>query len=83
MTAVRAGLGADWALFEFKKDQVRPLRQIMDNFTEPLIREALEQRGRRLTQRTEAKVNEEENLLAHLVNRTQGLSILLVMFIAR
>jgi len=48
-----------------------------------LIREALEQRGRRLTQRTEAKVNEEENLLAHLVNRTQGLSILLVMFIAR
>jgi len=56
---------------------VKPLRQIVDDFTEPIITEALAKREIRLAKNVDLKDNEAENLLTHLVNSTQGQSCFL------
>jgi len=74
---VRLTRGDIWPLFEFKEDLVKPLRQIVDGFTEPIIAEALEKRERRLAKNINVEDNEVDNLLSHLVNSTQGQFIIL------
>ncbi|KAJ3499527.1 hypothetical protein NLJ89_g10090 [Agrocybe chaxingu] len=44
IAARRTGQGPDWALFEFFKDTVKPYRDVVDEFTIPVIREAVERR---------------------------------------
>uniref|UniRef100_A0A8H8CE67 Cytochrome P450 n=1 Tax=Psilocybe cubensis TaxID=181762 RepID=A0A8H8CE67_PSICU len=44
-TALRLIRGNQWPLSEFWKDVVAPLREIMDQFTEPLMQAALNKRG--------------------------------------
>ncbi|PPQ71744.1 hypothetical protein CVT24_006508 [Panaeolus cyanescens] len=79
--AVRAGAGRDWPFFEFWKNEVVPLREEIDRFTEPILKEALAKRERRLASKAsggDEKIDEEENtLLAHLVNHTQDPKILM------
>ncbi|KAF9040810.1 cytochrome P450 [Panaeolus papilionaceus] len=79
--AVRGGGGRDWPFFEFWKDEIVPLRKQIDAFTEPILKEALEKREQRLKNKAsndDDKNDEEENtLLAHLVNHTQDPKILM------
>ena len=72
LTVFRSSLGKDWPLFEFWSDKVAPLRKVMDNFTEPLMEEALAKRNFELSNGVEAKDEDNDNLLAHLVRHTQG-----------
>ena len=69
---LRTSVGKDWPLLEFWSDKVAPLRKVMDNFTEPLMEEALAKRNFELSNGVEAKDEDNDNLLAHLVRHTQG-----------
>ena len=82
LTVVRSSLGDDWPLLEFWADKVAPLRKIMDNFTEPLMEDALAKRNFELSKGADAKDDDENaNLLAYLVRHTQGiLSLLSLLF---
>ena len=74
LTVIRSSLGDDWPLIEFWADKVAPLRKIMDNFTEPLMEDALAERNLELSKGADAKDDiENGNLLAYLVRHTQGL----------
>lgn len=75
LAAVRTGLGQEWPLAEFGRDMITPLRQTMDEFTDPLMKMALEKREKDLSEGIESKDKEEMTLLAHLVNHTQGREI--------
>ena len=69
----RSSFGNDWPLLEFWSDKVAPLRKVMDNFTEPLMEEALAKRKLELSKGVDVKDDDEnDNLLAHLVRHTQG-----------
>lgn len=64
---------------EFWHDKVAPFRKIMDSFTEPLMHEALERRGKYLkAQEKGEKAIEDEDLtlLSHLVKHTQDPSVI-------
>lgn len=75
VTSLRYSMGSEWPLGpEFWGNAVEPLRTVMDEFTEPLIAEALE---KRMTEKKLSVPQQESNLLAHLVNQTQGSSTLL------
>jgi hypothetical protein len=74
LTVARSSLGNDWPLNEFWSDKVAPLRKIMDNFTEPLMEDALAKRNLELSKGVDAKDDEEKgNLLTYLVTHTQGM----------
>ncbi|PPQ86763.1 hypothetical protein CVT25_012408 [Psilocybe cyanescens] len=72
LAAVRTGLGREWPLVEFGHDKITPLRKVMDEFTDPLMKMALAKREQDLADGIESKDKEEMTLLAHLVNHTQG-----------
>jgi hypothetical protein len=72
-TALRISLGNDWPLFEFWSDKVVPLRKVMDEFTEPLMEEAIAKRNLELSRNgTDIKDDGSETLLDHLVKHTEG-----------
>ncbi|PPR07846.1 hypothetical protein CVT24_002991 [Panaeolus cyanescens] len=80
-TALRLGAGDDWPLYEFWKDEVAECRKEIDGFVEPLIKEALERREKKLRSGSSDKFgdgeeNEERTLVEHLVNHTQDPKIL-------
>ncbi|KAF9475904.1 cytochrome P450 [Pholiota conissans] len=72
----RLGYGPEWALLEFGKDSVKPLRKVIDNFTQPLMVEALRRREQELKGEVDSKNEEDGNLLAHLVRHTQDPKVL-------
>ncbi|KAF8185157.1 cytochrome P450 [Pholiota molesta] len=72
----RLGYGPQWRLAEFGKDKVKPLRKIIDEFTEPLMKKALERREREVSGELDMKSEEDSNLLAHLVRHTQDPKVL-------
>ncbi|KAJ3511197.1 hypothetical protein NLJ89_g4236 [Agrocybe chaxingu] len=76
--AKRFAFGNEWQLAEFFGDKIRPFRKVMDNFTRPLMKAALEKRERELREKggVDEKKEEEGNLLAHLVKHTQDEKIL-------
>ena len=69
----RMGFGWEWPLAEFWKDQVAPLRKVVDDFTSPVLAAALEKREQDLKQEKDAASDEDLTLLAHLVKHTQGM----------
>lgn len=73
--AVRTRMGAEWPLAEFTKDKIAPLRAVMDEFTAPLMKAALEKREKELLADNKPHDAKEDTLLAHLVKSTQGLDI--------
>lgn len=68
--AARSALGEDWPIIEFWGDAVKPLRDIMDDFTRPLLEQALARKE--ANENLDVKDGDEENLLDHLVKHTQG-----------
>jgi len=74
LSVVRSSLVRYWPLLEFWSDKVAPLRKVMDNFTEPLMEEALAKRNLELSKGADAKDDDDNgNLLAYLVKHTQGM----------
>lgn len=71
-SAIRTGLAEEWPLAEFFQDKILPLRKVMDDFTEPLMKKALAKREKELADNNNPDEQEAETLLAHLVNHTQG-----------
>ncbi|KAF9034327.1 cytochrome P450 monooxygenase pc-3 [Panaeolus papilionaceus] len=76
LASIRLSAGEEWRLLEFWKDRIKPLRKDMDSLTEPIIREALEARERRLNNPESGEKTDENTLLAHLVNHTQDPKIM-------
>ncbi|KAF8960281.1 cytochrome P450 [Flammula alnicola] len=78
LTGLRYSLGTDWPLGpDFWKNKVTPLRKIMDDFTEPLMKEALTKREERIFKKdSKSEDGEPATLLEHLVGQTQDPKIL-------
>ncbi|KAF8959368.1 cytochrome P450 [Flammula alnicola] len=78
LTGLRYSLGTDWPLGpDFWKNKVTPLRKIMDDFTEPLMKEALAKREERIFKKdSKSEDGEPAALLEHLVGQTQDPKIL-------
>ncbi|KAI5825487.1 cytochrome P450 [Schizophyllum commune Tattone D] len=78
MTAMRSRTGAAWRLLEFWKDQVKPCRDVVDDF----VREILADPSRTKVDiearegGAEPKPREDDSLLDHLVKFTQDRNIL-------
>ncbi|PPQ74268.1 hypothetical protein CVT24_001191 [Panaeolus cyanescens] len=72
----RMPYGTAWPLVEFWEDKVVPLRKTIDEFIEPLMKEALRRREERITQGIKEADEDHSNVLSHLVNQTQDPSIL-------
>ncbi|KAH9483162.1 Cytochrome P450 monooxygenase 75 [Psilocybe cubensis] len=75
----RIGLGKDWPLAELWKDHVKPFRKVIDDFTEPLMKAALEKRERDMREKEKnPELDDEEDvtLLTHLVRHTQDQKII-------
>ncbi|PPQ70103.1 hypothetical protein CVT25_005608, partial [Psilocybe cyanescens] len=72
LAAGRLSMGYEWPLSEFTKDRILPLRKIMDDFTDPLMKMALAKREQDLSLDKTPDEKEEPTLLSHLVNHTQG-----------
>ncbi|KDR74319.1 hypothetical protein GALMADRAFT_227391 [Galerina marginata CBS 339.88] len=76
LAAHRTGRGREWPLAEFMQDKITPFRKIMDEFTEPLLKDALAKWEREMATEKHSSETEEETLLAHLVKHTQDPEIL-------
>ncbi|CAA7269186.1 unnamed protein product [Cyclocybe aegerita] len=76
LTSMRFGMGDEWQMAEFLGDKIKPLRKVIDEFTKPLMKAALEKREKDLREKADEKNIEEDNLLAHLVKHTQDEKIL-------
>ncbi|KAF8810019.1 cytochrome P450 [Phlegmacium glaucopus] len=78
LTTARSSFGNDWPLFEFWSDKVAPYRKVIDDFTEPLMEDALAKRNLELNNdgADDKDDDENSNLLAHLVKHTQDKNIL-------
>jgi hypothetical protein len=78
----RLGYGSIWPLAEFWKNKVKPHRKIVDQFLEPILVEALARRaavGKGTFTNREKADTEEETLLSHLSNHTQGFFRLFIL----
>ncbi len=71
-SALRLQRGQYWPLFEFKTDAVKPLRQVVNEFVEPLLVEALNRKGEGKKPVEDDKSGENISLLARLVENTNG-----------
>ena len=79
LTIERSFFGNDWPLLEFWSDKVAPFRKVIDDFTNPLMEEALAKRNLGLSKKAADSKDDDEsdNLLGHLVKHTQGKESLL------
>lgn len=77
LTGLRSRYGPNWQLAEFWKEKVRPHREVVDQFVDPIIEEALRKRGSGGDEKVMVGQDEgvkAQTLLDHLVSHTQGLS---------
>ncbi|KAJ7573580.1 cytochrome P450 [Mycena floridula] len=68
--SLRSQSGPHWALMEMKRDELKPLRKIINEFVDPIIDNALEK------QKISSDSKEEESFLDHLVRNTQDYQVL-------
>jgi hypothetical protein len=80
----RSGYGSIWPLAEFWKNKVKPHRKIVDQFIEPVLAEAVARRPVVDVTSTDREKEdaEEETLLSHLSNQTQGFSGFLGLYLS-
>ena len=76
LLSLRVGKGSNWPLAEFWKDEVIPLRNVMDDFIGPVMEAALAKREKELSGQIDTKEGEETTVLAHLVKNTQDPKVL-------
>ncbi|EGO30124.1 hypothetical protein SERLADRAFT_431596 [Serpula lacrymans var. lacrymans S7.9] len=82
-SALRSRYGGKWPLAEFWKDKVHTYMDVIDEFVNPIIAEALEKKkamqsssGNDLKGNFDREVKDGETLLDHLVNYTEDLKML-------
>jgi hypothetical protein len=77
-TALRVWQGADWPLAEFLADKVKPFRKIVDEFIEPILKDALAEHAVTENKLSEGeKANDDgESLLTHLLSHMQGFRVI-------
>ncbi|PBK98060.1 cytochrome P450 [Armillaria gallica] len=75
-SALRLQRGQYWPLFEFKTDTVKPLRQVVNEFVEPLLVEALSRKGEGKMPVEDDKSGKNISLLARLVENTNDTKII-------
>ncbi|KAF9475908.1 cytochrome P450 monooxygenase pc-3 [Pholiota conissans] len=69
--------GSDWPLrAEFWKDKAAPMRRILDEFTMPLVEEALAQREMHLADKDTETESQKPTALENLLNHTQDPTVL-------
>ncbi|KAK0200216.1 cytochrome P450 [Desarmillaria ectypa] len=76
-SAIRLQRGQYWPIFEFSADAVKPLRQVVNEFVEPLLVEALNPRAK--TDKpvdNEKDSNKNMSLLARLVENTNDTKLI-------
>jgi hypothetical protein len=83
LSGLRGRYGSAWPLKEFWKDNVKVHRQVIDKFIDPILAEAIARKeiskdGTGLKD-GEREVKDGETLLDHLVNYTEGKSLLFRM----
>ncbi|PPQ85711.1 hypothetical protein CVT25_002479 [Psilocybe cyanescens] len=76
LVAERSNLGKEWSLWEFNRDKITPLRRIIDDFTEPLLRKALDTHANDMNSEASLKHKDEVTLLEHLVKHTRDTKFL-------
>ncbi|KAJ7165579.1 cytochrome P450 [Mycena crocata] len=69
----RSRFGAKWALNEFWHDKVKPHREIMDQFIEPIINDAL---AKKIQLHSQDSKPEADTLLSHLLQSTEDKQII-------
>ncbi|KAJ6509737.1 hypothetical protein DFH09DRAFT_942343 [Mycena vulgaris] len=69
----RSRFGNKWPLTEFWQDRVKPHRQVIDQFIEPILNDALQDKARRHTEPEDSKPKA-DSLLSHLLETTEGLA---------
>ncbi|KAH9483075.1 Cytochrome P450 monooxygenase 75 [Psilocybe cubensis] len=75
--AYRARMGPNWPMGEFWGDKIAPLRRILEDFIEPPLRKALEEKKQReLLGDSKVDDSEGETLLKNLVQETQDFDVL-------
>jgi hypothetical protein len=79
LTAIRVRFGPNWAFFEFWKDKIKPYRHVVDKYIDPILADAItkkraaQERGAtKVDLYAEREVKDDETLLDHLVNYTNG-----------
>ncbi|KAJ7461739.1 cytochrome P450 [Mycena galericulata] len=72
----RSRYGSKWPLNEFWKDKVKPHREIIDQFIEPILNDALAEKARRNAEYEVNKLDEAETLLSHLLKETEDKQII-------
>lgn len=70
----RTMIGSNWPLMEFWKDTVTPLRKVIDEFTEPLLDEALAKKQKNPDLKEEDDYG--DTLLSHLIHQTEDRTLL-------
>ncbi|KAJ7196989.1 cytochrome P450 monooxygenase pc-3 [Mycena pura] len=70
----RSRFGSKWPLNEFWKDIVKPHREIMDKFIEPIVQDALTEKTRGIAE--DSKQEAAETLLSHLLQGTEDKEII-------
>ncbi|KAF8966456.1 cytochrome P450 [Flammula alnicola] len=73
-SAVRGRVGPNWPLLEFWSDKIKPLRKVMDKFTEPVLIEALAKKESEKAIQDDA--DHGDTLLSHLLQHTQDTTVL-------
>ncbi|KAJ7721345.1 cytochrome P450 [Mycena maculata] len=71
----RSRFGTKWPLNEFWKDRVKPHRQVIDQFIEPILNDALAEKARLNAEPKDSK-KEAETLLSHLLQGTDDKQII-------
>ncbi|KAK0200214.1 cytochrome P450 [Desarmillaria ectypa] len=76
-SAIRLQIGQYWPIFEFSADAVKPLRQVVNEFVEPLLVEALNRKAKtgKLVE-DEKESDENMSLLARLVENTDDTKVI-------
>ncbi|KAI5997182.1 hypothetical protein EDD15DRAFT_401916 [Pisolithus albus] len=74
----RSRFGSFWRLTEFWGDRVRKQVEVCHRFIDPILKDALEVKGKQTTAqvRTEEKEALADTLLGHLVNCTEDLTVI-------
>ncbi|KAJ7590401.1 cytochrome P450 [Mycena floridula] len=68
-SSLRARSGAHWRMMEMKRDEVLPLRKVINEFVDPIIDEVVEKQDIKTEE-------DDESFLEHLVRHTQDRQIL-------
>lgn len=78
LSATRGRYTSAWAIFEIFQDKVAVPMKVIDDFIQPILKDALEKQAEKKAQGVELgnekQVADDETLLGHLVNLTDGAS---------